>query len=126
MEERELVLPGYVAIVERLPGHIRQWLESREQLPDLKFYDHGKTLVGAYLEPLTYGLLARTPDAVALLEYLAGREPEVTMFMVRIVLDALGFLQGAELLSPQEIRTRMAACGVPVAMYDRHNPKPPN
>lgn len=109
---------GYVECVERLAKLIPEWCGSREQLPDLQFYDHGRIMVGAALEPLTYGLCAKSPDALALLEYLREREPQATMFMVQVVLKQLGFLKGAEVLTIGQIRAKMQG-KAPLMMWKR-------
>lgn len=109
---------GYIACVERLAKLIPEWCASRDRLPDLQFYDHGKIMVGAALEPLTYGLCAKSPDAVALLEYLREREPQATLFMLQVVLKDQGFLVGAEVLTLGQIKAKIGG-KAPIAMWER-------
>jgi hypothetical protein len=99
--------PSYVDLVSRLMRLIPEWCASRERLPDLKFWNHGRTMIGAALEPLTYCLLARSPDATDLLEYLDAREPEATIFQTHCALDMLGFLKGSDVLQLEQIQGMM-------------------
>lgn len=105
--------PAYVDAVRRIGVLIQKWLEGLDRLPDLKFYDHGNVMVGASLEPMTFPLLARTPDARDLLDYLCScYAPEdplgPTVFQTRCALGAMGFLAGAEVLTHQQIKQMMA------------------
>jgi hypothetical protein len=101
----DVMPPGYEKTVKQLFELIERWCGGRESLPDLQFFALGEMAVIAPLDADGQRMLARSPDAFELLAWL-DRETghEATVLQCHAVLEALGYLVGAEVLTLGRLR----------------------
>jgi hypothetical protein len=109
VKQRELP-PGYVELVRQLTELIVQWCGEQPTLPDLRWLDPGKTMFIGALQGSGVKLLADSPDAFRLIEWLdIQTSRKATLFQATMALRLLGHLPGGQetesLRSSQAFRT---------------------
>lgn len=102
--------PGYVALIERLAVLIGEWCAEQPGLPDLQWHEPGEVAFIGALKGETLKYLAKSPDAIRLLEWLDERTGgEATLIQATIALRHLGHLPGGRGEAPPHVTKQSAA-----------------
>jgi hypothetical protein len=106
--KREQIPAGYRAVIEQMIQLIPQWCGEQPGLPDLRWHDNDDgVLVIAALQGDALKYLAKTPDAIRLLQWLDEKtDHKATLLQARVALQMLGHLPGGPEL---EVKHQSAA-----------------
>lgn len=98
--------PGYIDLVKRLIVLIEQWCGEQPGLPDLQWHDPGDTAFIGALRGDALKWLAKTPDAIRLLEWLdVQTDHKATLIQATVALRHLGHLPG---MPPEDVVRKSA------------------
>lgn len=101
-DPRKELPPGYVKLVETLMRLIVQWCGEQPGLPDLRWLDPGDTMFIGGLQGSAVKMLADSPDAFRLIEWLdVQTDRKATIFQATMALRMLGHLPGGP--EPEEV-----------------------